>query len=113
MRTIFVAIVIGVGLCAAVVTGIGAHGAISAPPVDSPESAIAIAKQVCAKELRDLESKPESPPIKWEVTFADQTWQVEGNSGQVGSFGVAVEIPSSGSAPLRCVETVLIPGHSR
>ena len=95
------------------VAGFSTYEAVAAPPtVDSPEAAIAIAQHVCAKEINSLESKPDSSPTKWEAKFSDQEWQVEGSSGRVGSSGVAVTIPREDGVSLRCVETVLVPGHS-
>jgi hypothetical protein len=71
--------------------------------IETPQAAIAAAKQVCAKVLATTKA-----PLTWRATLSDGLWDVSGDPNALFGYGVSVSVPRAGDKAPRCVETVMV-----
>jgi len=76
--------------------------------IETPDAAIAAAKQVCAKVL-----STRNAPLIWRASLLEGVWEVSGDPNALFGYGVSVSLPRTGAKTLKCVETVMVHSDGR
>jgi hypothetical protein len=72
--------------------------------IETPDAAIAVAKKVCSKALRESKAS-----VAWTASLSGEIWNVSGNPQAVYGEGFSVSVPPDSRQVPVCLETVTVP----